>query len=152
MSLLKWIFSRFEFVVFVDECFLVIRVRPQRRAIRLKILDENNQEITMAVTISADKKRVFSVAPVDSKGRPAQIDGIPEWSVSPTGGVRLFPSTNGLSCEVAWFAPMSGQVVTIKADADLGAGVEEIFGSVDVVTLSAKATGFAVTVGEETDI
>jgi hypothetical protein len=113
--------------------------------------DENKKEITM-ITISADKKRTLSVQAVDAKGRPATLDGIPAWAVSPEGGVSLFPAADGMSCDVAWLAPKDGQVVTVKGDADLGDGVKEIIGTLDVKTLSAEAVAFNISAGEETDV
>ena len=119
-----------------------------RRAVRIQILDENEKEIKM-VTISPDMKRVFSIQPVDGKGRPAKVDGVPEWTISPSGGATLFPAPDGMSCEVAWLAVLAGQVLTVKADADLGAGVKEITGSADIETLAAQATTLSVSVGPE---
>jgi len=125
---------------------------PKKSAVRLKILDEFKKEITSMVTISSDKKRVFSVQPVDSKGRPAAIEGIPEWNLSTPGGVSLFPSADGLSCEVVWVEPKTGIVVTVKGDADLGAGVKEIVGTVDIETLGTEAVSFTISTGEEVDV
>src|SRR5438552_19066961 len=73
------------------------------KATKLLLLDENQKEVSMIV-INSDKKRTFSIQPVDSKGRPARVDGIPNWSVSPEGGVSLKPSDDGMKCEVAWVA------------------------------------------------
>jgi hypothetical protein len=108
-------------------------------------------EANSMVTINADKKRKFTVSPVDARGRVARIDGIPEWSVTPQGGVSLFPSADGLSCDVIWLAPLAGQVLTVKADADLGSGVKEITGTADIETLGTEAASFQMTVGEEED-
>jgi hypothetical protein len=131
---------------------LFIRLRFFRDAARLQVLDESRKEIMSMVTINADKKRTFTVAPVDAKGRPARIDGIPEWTVTPEGGVTLFPTTDGLSCDVVWQAPLASQVVTVKADADLGSGVRHITGTADVETLSAEAASFQMTASEESDV
>lgn len=153
LSILDVLFENFEFVIYVSpNGELTVRVRPIRKAARLKILDENQEEILAMVTISADKKRIFSVQPIDSKGRPAAIDGVPVWTVSPEGGVTLFPSSDGLSCEVVWLAPKQGQVLTVKADADLGTGVKEITGTADIETLTAEAVAFNLSVGEEQDV
>lgn len=104
------------------------------------------------VTISSDKKRVFSVQPVDAKGRPAAVDGIPSWDLAAPGGVTLFPSADGLTCDVVWLEPKTGVVLTVKADADLGSGVREIVGSVDIQTLTAEAVGFTISTGPEMDV
>lgn len=131
---------------------LIGKGKGPTRAVRLRILDELQQEITTMVTISADKKRTFSVQPVDSKGRPAAIEGIPVWDLAAPGGVTLFPTPDGLACDVVWIEAKQGIVLTVKADADLGAGVREITGSVDIETLGAEAVGFAISTGPEVDI
>lgn len=119
-------------------------------AVCLKMFDEMKKEITMGLTIAADKKRTLSISPVDAKGRPAKVDGIPVWEVNPTGGVTLFPTTDGMSCDIVWIDARQ-QVVTVKADADMGAGVKTITGSLDVETLAAEAVGFSINAGPEID-
>jgi hypothetical protein len=151
LYILRVLFSNFELVVSAEGSELVIRFRSLYPATRLLIIDENKKEITSMVTISADKKRTFSIQPVDAKGRPAPVDGVPVWAVSPEGGVTLFPAADGLSCDVAWLAPKAGQVVTVTADADLGEGVKTITGTVDVQTLASEAVSFTISTGEEVD-
>ena len=141
-------------VSIVIDGFVIEISRPKKTkpAVRLLILDEQQKEIKQMVTISSDKKRTFSVQPVDAKGRPAAIDGVPVWVLAAPGGVQLFPSADGLSCEVAWVEPKTGIVLTVTGDADLGAGVKAITGSVDIETLTAEAVGFAIATGPEVDV
>lgn len=122
-------------------------------AVRLILYDQEiNQEVTQMVIINPDKKRTFSIKPVDAKGRPAKVDGVPEWTVAPEGGVSLFPSADGLSCDVVWLAPKDGQVLTVTADADMGAGVKHITGTADIQTMTSEAASFEISAGEESDV
>lgn len=101
------------------------------------------------VTIRPNSRRTFTVKPVDSQGRSARIDGAPQWSVSPAGGVALAPSVDGLSCLVSYVSALDGQVLTVTGDADLSAGVRKITGTADLQTLPAEAVVFELSVGEE---
>jgi len=130
---------------------VVSLVKKSRKAIRFKFFDEKGTELTMQITLAADKKRTLSIQPVDAKGRPANIDGVPVWDVTPTGGLTLFPSNDGLSCDIVWVQGEQDQVVSVSADADLGTGVKTITGTLDVKTLSAEAVGFAINPGPEVD-
>ncbi len=129
----------------------VVRIRKRRTATRLVLLDEARKEIIAMVIINADKKRTFAIAAVDAKGRPAAVDGVPEWTDSPTGAVSLFPAADGMSCDVVWLAANPGVVVTVTADADLGEGVTPIVASANVATLGAAAVGLTLSAGPEVD-
>jgi len=122
--------------------------KGKNRAKRFKFYNEEGEEITMD-TISVDNKRTITVQPVDAKGRPAPIDGVPVWTVSPEGGVSLFPSPDGLSCDVVWMGGPMTQTIAVTGDADLGAGVKNIVDFVDIETLASEATGFNISVGAE---
>ena len=130
----------------------IIRLRRRRYPVRIKILNENGKELRM-FTINADKKRVFTIKPVDKKGRPASLDlsSVPEWEVDPEGGVELFPSSDGMSCDVVWIAPKTGMVLTVRGDADMGDGVRNITGTADLETLTAEAASFELGASEEVD-
>lgn len=105
-------------------------------------------------TISFNKKRTLSVVAVDSNGVEQQVDGPFVWTVDPTGGVQLFPTPDGKSCDVVNLAPLT-QTVKVEADSDLTAGVTLISNTVEIQTLAAPpppATTINITVGPETDV
>jgi hypothetical protein len=122
----------------------------KRKAKRVVLFDENGKEINdMDVTIDAGKKRTVTAAP-DPPGTAFQTGDVLVWTVSPEGGVALFPSSDGLSCDWAWRAAGT-QVVTVTGH-DVNGKV--ITGSANVIT-NAKpvqvATGIALTVGDQVD-
>lgn len=135
-----------ELVISLQETSFVIAFQ-QRRATGLRILDEKGQEITMAVTIGPNKKRTFTVVTLPNPGMP--LDGIPVWTVTPTGGVQLFPSADGMTCDVVWASALSSQMVTVTADATLGSGTRNISDSEEVTTTDIEAAGLNITVGDE---
>jgi hypothetical protein len=78
---------------------------------------------------------------VSKKGNPAKVDGVPEWLVDNPALLSLTPSADGLSCEVSAVGPLGTAIVTMKADADMGAGVTPVIGTLEIeVTGGAAAT------------
>lgn len=106
-------------------------------------------------TLAVDKKRVLTLRVLDAKKRPgAKIDGIPTWVSSVPGNsgpVALFPSADGMSCEVAWNAPGTA-TVTVEVDADLGTGVTKLTKATDFQCGDLVAAELEVTVGSEIDL
>jgi hypothetical protein len=95
----------------------------------------------MADFITVDRKRTYTVRPLNAAMRLAQVlgvpqvDGSPVWTVYPLGGVSLIAAPDGLSCEVIGIIPQS-QTLTVTADADMGAGVSELEASVIIETVA----------------
>jgi len=89
----------------------------------------------------------LSVAFTDKKGNPAAVDGVPEWSTDNPTVLALTPAADGLSCLVKAAGPLGTAKVTLKADADLGAGVTDIVGTFDVEITAGVATTVTITAG-----
>ena len=102
-------------------------------------------------TIKKGKSRIVSVKFLDADGAEAKVDGVPVWTVSPEGGSTIIVSDDGLTATVKNIAPLKGQVLTLKADADLGEGIKEITASEDFETLSGEAVSVQLSVGPEID-
>lgn len=92
-----------------------------------------------------DQKVTLAIQPVDAKGNPAKVDGVPAWTNSDDTAGVLTVAADGLSAEFVAGMPGVTQV-TVTADADLGAGVRAISGVLDIqvepgeaVTLDIKA-------------
>lgn len=90
----------------------------------------------------------FSVSgPVDAKGKPAKVDGVPVWKLDDETNAQIVAtSDDGLSATVHLSDNPSATQLTVKADADLGAGVTELTG-VAVINIVA---GDAVSLGDVT--
>ncbi len=97
-------------------------------------------ETLMAFTMTDSQQTTMSVKFVDKKGQPAKVDGAPEWSTDNTDVLALTPAADGLSCLVAAAGPLGDGTITLKADADLGAGVVPLIGTVDVSVTGGQAT------------
>lgn len=96
-------------------------------------------------TITTEQKIKATLAPVTATGKPAKLDGKPSWVAD--GPSTLAISEDGLSCDLISSDEPSTTVVTIKADADLGAGVEEIIDIIELVVEGARAAALGLTLG-----
>ncbi len=85
----------------------------------------------LTAAIAKGKKRVFSVLPADSHDRAAPVADSVEWDVLPAGGVSLWPSADGLTCEVVAEAVLQAQVLSARVSA-LG---QELIAQAAVVTI-----------------
>lgn len=94
----------------------------------------NSQEVDLAIK------------PLDRRGKPAQVDGVPAWSLSNPALGQLVVADDGLSS--VFKALDNGTVqVSVSADADLGDGVETISGTLDIEIVSGKATSLGIIAG-----
>lgn len=96
--------------------------------------------------MSASQQTILSVKFVDKKGNPAKVDGVPEWSTDNTDVLALTPDANGLgmACLVQAVGPLGTGMVTLKADADLGSGVVELIGTLEIVVGAGTATNVTI--------
>ncbi len=88
---------------------------------------------------------------IDNKGNPATVDGQPEWLVDNPNVIALTPAADGLSCDLAAVGPLGTAIVSMKADADLGAGVEPLVGTFEIEVTAGKATTVVLTPGDVTE-
>lgn len=92
----------------------------------------------------------LSIQPVDKKGQPAQIDGTPVWSSSDSAIVTVNPGSDGLSAVVVAGNIGTAQV-NVTVDADLGSGVTEIVGVLDVQVTAGAAVSVTINAGSPTE-
>lgn len=98
-------------------------------------------------TISTDQNYPnVKLTILDSKGRPAKVDGVPVWASSDETQVTVTPAADGMSAVVDTVAPSSsGQTarITVSADADLGAGVTPLVGVSEDITVTQGPSSVA---------
>lgn len=92
----------------------------------------------------------LTIQPVDAKGNPAPVDGVPQWSVSDPTILSLTVAADGMSADVSAIGPLGVCQVNVTADADLGAGVVTIAGTLDTQVNSSQATGLNISAGTPT--
>jgi hypothetical protein len=102
----------------------------------------------MALQLTIDQKALIELKFTDRAGNPAAIDGTPTWETSNEDFASVEPAEDGLSAYV-----VAGEdadevaVVTVRADADLGDGVAEIIGTLEVQITSGTAQFVELTAG-----
>ncbi len=100
----------------------------------------------MSLILTDEQKVSLSVAFQTAAGHPATVDGVPVWSVSDPSVLTLTVAVDGLSA-VAESGALGLSQVSVTADADLGAGVTSITGTLDVEVKPAQAVTVGITSG-----
>lgn len=97
-------------------------------------LKERNK-MPVKQTITNEQKIDFTLSPKSDAGKPAKLDGKPSYSIL-SGNSTIEVAEDGLSGVLTSSDDPGDTQILVKADADLGEGVEEIS---DIITLSVVA-------------
>lgn len=92
----------------------------------------------MAINITTDEEAEVKVSFTSLSGNPARVDGAPLWSSSESSVATVMASADGMSAVVTSVDEGEAELV-LKADADLGEGIEELMISTTVLVRAAKA-------------
>lgn len=106
-------------------------------------VDEMNLKVTQQVKLNVSFK--------DDKGNLAPVEGVPVWSATAPALVELLPAGDGKSCVVKPVGPVGDLQVQVNADADLGEGVKDIMGFMDLTLLAGEASVVELSAEEPTD-
>ncbi len=90
----------------------------------------------------------LAIKPVDKKGLPAQLDGMPIWVTSNVAICTVIPAADGLSAVVKAAAAIGDVQISVAADADLGSGVTTITGVLDISVVAGQAVSMDVVAGQ----
>ena len=107
--------------------------------------------LIVAFQLTDSQQTTVTIKPQDKKGNPAPVDGAPQWLVDNPNVLALTPSADGLSCLVAAVGPLGTATVSVKADADLGGGVTELVGLLEVEVTGGQAVTVALEPGTPTE-
>ena len=92
-------------------------------------IDRDRKERVTNMFLPVTKKLPLSLDILDAKGNPAKVDGAPAWALTdPTFGA-----------------------LEVAEDGDLGEGVKQILGELDVEVLGGEAVVVAIKAGEPVD-
>lgn len=98
------------------------------------------------------QKVLVKVAPVSAAGNPAKVDGAVAWMVSDDSVLSVKKLDEfGLEVEVVTTGKVGAAQVKVVADADLGEGVKELVGLLDVEVVAGEAVTMEVTPGVPSD-
>lgn len=88
----------------------------------------------------------LSITITTLKGNPAKVDGLPIWAVSDPAVGTLAVAADGMSATFTSVASGSASV-SVTVDADLGEGVRNIMGSLDIQVISDEAAIVTINAG-----
>ncbi len=113
-------------------------------AFGLVLTKESPPPMPAEISITTEQKVSATLTPVTDTGKPAKLDGSPAWTVV-SGNSQVIVADDGLSATMISSDEPGDTVVMIKADADLGEGIEELADTVTlhVVGATAKNLGLA---------
>lgn len=98
------------------------------------------------LTVTNEQKIQVTLNPVTATGRPAPLDGAPEWTVI-SGNSTLDVASDGKSAFLVSSDDPGDTQFLVKADANLGAGVEEISDTIRLSVEGARAASLGLVAG-----
>lgn len=141
-----------EELVGLEEYVCKCRRRPKAQVLNINAIYLSTGKVVwrvqgMALPLQDIEKVALTIAPVDAAGNPAKVDGAPVWVSSDSAVVEVVAATDGLSAVATAVGPLGSARVTVTADADLGSGIEEISGFLDIEVGPSKAVSLAISAG-----
>lgn len=110
---------------------------------------ERKRETMLEINITNEQQVNVVLHPVTETGRPAQVDGVPTWTVQ-SGDAAVNAASDGMSADLVSSDTPGDTQVLVEADADLGSGVITIS---DIITLHvnhANAANLGLVAGDPT--
>lgn len=108
---------------------------------------KRTKPMPLELTITNEQKIKVTLNPVTDTGRPAPLDGTPEWTVV-SGNSVVTPDADGKAAYLVSADEPGDTVVMVKADADLGEGREEIADTITLKVAGARAKNLGLVAGE----
>lgn len=100
-----------------------------------------------AISITNEQKIKATLSPQTDSGKPAKLDGKPTWEVI-SGSSTVVVAEDGLSADLVSSDDPGDSEILVKADANLGEGVEEISDVIKLTVLGATAKNLGITLGQ----
>lgn len=134
------------------KCIMTAIGKPKRKVIARLIIgpvywqDNPNigEETIMSFVITIDQQFDAAVAFVDSAGNPAVVDGVPVWASSDDAVLAVQAADDGMSATAAAVSVGTAQL-SVTADADLGGGVRQVIGLLEVNIVGGEAVAAVIT-------
>lgn len=116
---------------------------------------DQNGQLTKAEPMDQLKVTQFETFPLaikDKFGNPALVDGVPAWSVDDNALALIDPAADGMSAVLKPIGPVGIVTISVSADADMGAGVEAVSGSLPIELVAGQAVTIQLTAGPKQDV
>lgn len=118
-------------------------------AFHVGLVQPKENRMPLEITLTNEQKVTVSLTPKTATGKTATLDGVPTWEVV-SGSATVVAAANGLSAVITSSDDPGATSILVKADADLGAGVEEIADTIAVNVEGARASNLGLSVGTPT--
>lgn len=151
LSLWRRLWARVKLIFNKCRVFLCGHGHSHGPGIRLDVMiglpqPKNERPHMIEITLTNEQKVKVSLKPVTQSGKPATVDGAPQWEVV-SGDSTVVPASDGLSADLLSSDTPGDTQFLIKADADLGSGVQEVSEIVTLHVQGANAANLGVVVG-----
>lgn len=110
-------------------------------------LKKKGNNMPAEISITNEQKVPVTLTPETDSGKPAKLDGKPSVSIVSGNSQVANVSEDGLSFELVSSDDPGDTVVLVKADADLGEGIEEISDTITLRVIGATAKNLGISVG-----
>lgn len=107
---------------------------------------KGQRSMPLELKITNEQQVDVTVSPRTDSGKPAKLDGSPAWTVI-SGNSQVVVSEDGLSATLVSSDEPGDTIVSVKADADLGEGVEEIADTITLSVIGATAKNLGLAAG-----
>lgn len=124
---------------------------PAERVEFYTIIDGQKRKVTNMFLKITQKLPLF-LSILDAQGNQAKVDGKPAWSLTDEAMGKLEVNEDGMGALLTPAGKVADFKVQVKVDADLGEGVKELLGELDISLISGEAVTVALSAGEPTDI
>ena len=98
------------------------------------------------VTLTDVQQVVCQIEAVDAAGNPAPVADV-TWGTSDPSILGVEAHPDGMGARVFALGPLGAAQVVVTADADLGEGVRQLQGILDVTVVAGEAVGLVVVPG-----
>src|SRR4051812_4999715 len=106
----------------------------------------------MPVSLTVDQEVSVSLAVTDRVGNPATIDGSPVWASSDESVATVVENAGNPLAAIILSADRAGAaLITATVDADLGEGVRQIVGTLEVQVTAGEAQFVTLEAGAPSD-
>lgn len=101
----------------------------------------------MAFILTADQQVGLSFSATDKYSNPAGIDGSPAWASSDESKVTVTAGADGKTATAVAVGPAGTAQISVRADADMGDGMREVVGVLDIEVIAGEASLIALSAG-----
>jgi len=100
----------------------------------------------MALILTDEQVCDLQVEFLTAAGNPGKVDGVPQWSVANPSVVSITVQPDGLHATISSSGIGTTQV-SVTVDADLGQGVRQVTGLLDVTVQPAEVVSVGIIAG-----